>query len=60
MIDAGSATNRHLCLPYGMGLIRVFIAFGISLGNKDYKEILHIDTYDDQFLHRIGYQKVGE
>lgn len=52
------ATNKCLYLPYGMGLTRVFHAFGISLEDEAFKEILHIDTYDDWFLHRLGYQKV--
>lgn len=53
-----AATSRPLCLPYGMGLTRVFYAFGISLEGKAFNEILHMDIYDDWSLLRMGYQKV--
>lgn len=49
----------RLCLPYSMGLTRVFQAFGVSLEGEAFKKSLYTNTYDDQSLHRMGYQKTG-
>lgn len=42
-----------------MDLTRVFREFGLSLEEEAFKKLLHTDTYVDQSLHRMGYQKIG-
>lgn len=49
----------RLYLPYGMGLIRIFKEFSILLEGVAFKETLHINTYNDRFLYRMGYRKVN-
>jgi len=54
-----AATDQRLCLSYGMGLTRIFHAYGIPLEGEASKEILHIDTYGEKSLHRMGCKRVA-
>lgn len=38
----------------------VFKIYGIPLEGEAFKEILHMDTYDDKSPHRIGYRKIDK
>lgn len=50
-----AASNRRLYLSYEMAMTQIFRKFGVPLEGKTFKELLHYDTYDDQFLYCMGY-----
>lgn len=53
-----AATSKRLRLSYGMGLTKIFKAFGVTLEGKAFKKILHTDTYNDKSLYLMGYRKI--